>query len=80
MDSVTVTLNHTAVDIEAAWEPQWEYNYTFNIIQKGEDFKLAFLLFTTPTDSPLYNIDYKDRVAEKITNAYRETHLFVTVT
>ena len=79
MDSVTVLLNQTSVDIEAAWESQWEYNYTFNINQKGKDLKLAFLLFTTPTDAPLYNIDYKDSIAEKITNAYRETHLFVTV-
>ncbi len=79
MDSVTVMLNHTAVDIEAAWELQFEYNYTFNISQTGECLKLAFLLFTTPTDSPLYNIDYKDSIAEKITNAYREIHLFVTV-
>jgi len=79
MDSVTVMLNHTSVDIEAAWEPQWEYNYTFNISQKGKDLKLAFLLFTTQTDSPLNNIDYKDSIAEKMTSAYRETHLFVTV-
>ena len=80
MDSVTtVMLNHTSVDIEAAWEPQWEYNYTFNISQKGKDLKLAFLLFTTPTDTYNHDIDYKDSIAEKITNAYRETHLFVTV-
>ena len=79
MDSVTVMLNHTSVDIEAAWEPQWEYNYTFNISQKGKDFKLAFLLFATPTDTSLINIDYKDSIAEKMTSAYRETHLFVTV-
>ena len=79
LDSVTVMLNSTSVDIEAAWEPQFEYNYTFNISQKGKDLKLAFLLSTTPTDSPLYNIDYKDSIAEKITDAYREIHLFVTV-
>jgi uncharacterized membrane protein len=79
MDSLMVLLNHTPVDIEAAWEPQWEYNYTFNISQKGKDLKLAFLLFTTPTDASLYNRDYKDGIAEKMTSAYRETHLFVTV-
>jgi len=79
MDSITIMLNHTPVDIEAAWEPQWEYNYTFNISQKGKDLKLAFLLFTTPTDASLYNRDYKDGIAEKMTSAYRETHLFVTV-
>jgi uncharacterized membrane protein len=79
MNSVTVMLNHTSVDIEAAWEPQWEYNYTFNISQKGKDLKLEFLLFTTPKDASNYTIDYKDSIAEKITDAYRETHLFVTV-
>jgi uncharacterized membrane protein len=79
MDTITVTLNHTPVDIEASWKPQWEYNYTFNISQKGEYLKLAFLLFTTPTDTYNHDIDYKDSIAEKITNAYRETHIFVTV-
>jgi uncharacterized membrane protein len=80
MDSVTVMLNHTAVDIEAVWEPQWEYNYTFTINQKGEDLELAFLLFTTtPTDTYNHDRDYKNSIAEKITNAYREIHLFVTV-
>jgi uncharacterized membrane protein len=79
MDSFTVMLNHTAVDIEAAWEPQFEYNYTFNISQKGTDLKLAFLLFTTTKDASSHTIDYKDSIAEKITSAYREIHLYVTV-
>jgi uncharacterized membrane protein len=79
MDSVTVSLNHTSIDIDAAWEPQWEFNYTFDISQKGERFKLTFLLFTTQMGTPDHNVDYKDRISELITNAYRETHLFVTV-
>jgi len=79
MDSITVMLNYTAVDIEAAWEPQFEYNYTFSISQKGEDLKLAFLLFTTPKDDFYNNIDYKDIIAENIMDAYREIHLYVTV-
>jgi uncharacterized membrane protein len=70
MDSITIMLNHTPVDIEAAWEPQWEYNYTFNISQKGKDLKLAFLLFTTQTDSPLNNIDYKDSIADHDRSTY----------
>jgi uncharacterized membrane protein len=79
MNKISIMLNHTPADIEGSWKPQWENNYTFNISQKGEDFKLAFLLFTTPTDTSNYNVDYKDIIEEKISNAYRETHLFITV-
>ena len=80
MDSITIMLDHIPVDIEGSWEPQWEYNYTFSIDKKGEDLKLAFLLFTTQTETYDYNEDYKDIIEENINNAYRETHLFITVT
>jgi len=80
MDTITTRLNHIPVDIEGSWEPQWEYNYTFSADKKGEDLKLAFLLFTTQTETYDYNEDYKDNIEENIDNAYRETHLFITVT
>ena len=80
MDKISIMLNHTPVDIEGSWEPQWEYNYTFSIDKKGEDLKLAFLLFTTPADTYSYDEDYSNIIEEKIDSAYRETHLFVTVT
>ncbi len=80
MDSITIILAHIPVDIEGSWEPQWEYNYTFSIDKKGEDFKLAFLLFTAPADTYSYDEDYSNIIEEKIDSAYRETHLFVTVT
>ena len=78
VDRIVVMLNHIPVDVEKTWKSQWEHNYTFSIDKKGE-FKLAFLLFTTPTD--IYNLDedYKDIIATKITNTYRETHLFINV-
>jgi len=79
MNAVTVKLEYAPVESEAVWKPQWEYNYTFNINQKGEHLKLMFLLFTTPTDTYNHDIDYKDIIVEKITNAYRETHIFVIV-
>jgi len=80
MDKISIMLNHTPVDIEGSWEPQWEYNYTFSIDKKGEYLKLAFLLFTTPADTYSYDEDYSNIIEEKIDSAYRETHLFVTVT
>ena len=75
MDKIAVMLNHTPVNIEEPWEPQWEYNYTFNINKKG-NFKLAFLLFTTPTEDYSYDKDYKDIAKQKIDSAYREVHLW----
>jgi len=79
MNKITVTLNYTPADIEKRWEPQWECNHTFNITREG-DFKLAFLLFTTPTENYTNNKDYKELAEEIINSAYRETHLWVTVT
>jgi uncharacterized membrane protein len=67
------------VNTEGEWKSQWEYNYTFIINKSGENFKLAFLLFTTPTDDYDSDENYKDIMEEKINSAYRETHLFVTV-
>ena len=78
IDSIQTQLNHTPIDIEGAWEPQWEYNQTFSIDKTG-NFKLAFLLFTKATEEYSYDIDYKDIAKEKIDSAYRETHIWIQV-
>jgi len=79
IDNLNIMLNHTPIDIEGAWEPQWECDYTFSISKKG-NFKLAFLLFTEPTEEYYHDVDYKDIAKEKIDDAYRETHLWLSVT
>jgi len=43
-DRFNVTLNHTDIDIEGNWTPQWEMPYTFSIDRPGK-YKLWFLLF-----------------------------------
>jgi uncharacterized membrane protein len=43
-DRFSVTLNHTDIDIEGNWTPQWEMPYTFSIDRPGR-YKLWFLLF-----------------------------------
>ena len=82
IDNINVTLNHTMVDIEQSWKPQWEHNYTFNINRSGT-FKLAFLLYTKPTDNYIHDKDYKDIADTKIdttnSTAYRMLHLWITV-
>ena len=78
MDKISIILNHTPVDIEGPWEPQWEYNYTFNINKSG-NFKLVLLLFTTPTEEYGYDQDYKTLVEQKISSAYGETYLWINV-
>jgi uncharacterized membrane protein len=78
MDKINIMLNHIPIDIEESWEPQWEYNYTFDINKMG-DFKLAFLLFTEPTQNYSTSKDYNDIVEEKIEGAYRENHLWISV-
>lgn len=80
MDKISVMLNHTSIEFEGLWMPQWEYNYNFSIDKEGEHLKLAFLLFINPIkETYSYDIDYKDIIEEKINNAYRETHLFITI-
>ena len=70
---------HIDLDIENEWTPQWEYNYTFNISRNGS-FKLAFLLFTEPTEEYDPDEDYFEIAEQKIDSAYRELHLWLTIT
>ena len=78
IDSIQTQLNHTPIDIEGTWEPQWEYNQTFSIDKTG-NFKLAFLLFTEATEEYSHDVDYKDIAKEKFDSAYRETHIWIQV-
>jgi uncharacterized membrane protein len=79
IDKITVILNQTPADIEKRWEQQWEYNYTFSLNKIGENLKLQFLLFKTPTADYNQNEDYHNIIEEKINTAYRETHFWVSV-
>lgn len=78
MHKMSIVLDHTQADIEEPWEPQWEYNFTFNITKKGE-FKLLFLLFTTPTEEYTLDVDYRDKVEQKINGSYGATNLWLDV-
>jgi len=82
LDKINVTLNHVPIDLEKTWEPQWEYNYTFNITRKGS-FKLAFLLYTSPTPNYFKDYDYKSIAKEKVdseyTTSYRNTHIWINI-
>lgn len=44
IDSFSVTLNHTSVNIEGNWTPQWERTFDFSINRTGK-YKLWFLLY-----------------------------------
>ena len=83
LDSLSTTLNHTPIDIEKAWEPQWETNYTLSINHTGE-YKLLFLLYTNQTTAYNKEINYNHLAEEKFdsetTNAYRSVHLWVNIT
>lgn len=78
VNSTTIPLNHTAVDIESRWQPQWEKNYTFSFNKTGT-YKLAFLLTITNSEQYLPDINYADIAQEKINNAYRSLHLWITI-
>jgi PKD repeat protein len=78
LDKLTTTQEHTDIDIEKPLIPQWKYNYSF-IINRSGTFKLAFLLFTTPTDDYMIDEDYQDKAENILTRAYRELHLWVDV-
>jgi len=77
VDKMMFTLEHTDMDI-TPWTPQLEYDYSFSINKTGS-FKLAFLMFTTPTGEYIVDEDYKDKADQKISSAYREIHLWIDV-
>jgi uncharacterized membrane protein len=79
MDSLNTSLPHVDLNIENEWTQQWEYIYTFNVSRNGS-FKLAFLLFTEPTEKYNLDEDYQDIAEQKIDSAYRELHLWLTIT
>jgi uncharacterized membrane protein len=78
LNTITTTLPHQPVNTEEPWSPQWTYNYIFQLNTTGI-FKLAFLLFTNPTATYYPFVDYHNIADEKITSAYLENHLWVTV-
>ena len=75
---IEIDLRHTPIDIEAPWTSQWEHNYSFNINRKG-NYKLAFLLYTEPTENYSKNIDYNHLAEQKLEDAYRELHLWINI-
>lgn len=79
LNSENITLDHTPVDIEASWQAQWEKNWTFSINRTGS-YKLAFLLNIDASIDYSTFINYADIAGEKLNNAYRTTHLWITVT
>jgi uncharacterized membrane protein len=82
MDKINISLEHQPLNLVDMETSQWEYNYTFQITQKG-NYKLVFLLYTTPTQDYTKNQDYKTLTTEKAddeqTTAYRNLHLWINV-
>jgi uncharacterized membrane protein len=79
LDTITInTLPYQPINTEEPWTPQWSHPYTFHLNRTGT-FKLAFLLFKGPTQTYYPNIDYHDIADQKITTAYLETHLWLTI-
>jgi len=78
VENIIIELPHIPIDIEGAWEPQWEYNWTA-LLNKTGSYKLAFFLYTTPQE--MYNTanDYHLITQDKIDTAYRSVHLWVTI-
>jgi uncharacterized membrane protein len=79
LDTITINaLPHQPINTEEPWTPQWSYPYTFRLNRTGT-FKLAFLLFKGPTQAYYPNIDYHDIADQKLTSAYLQNHLWITV-
>ena len=79
INKINTRLDHTDINSEEKWKPQWEYKYTFNITKKGDNLTLAFLLYKTPTDNLEYNIDYRDIIEQKIDYSYQDLYLWINV-
>lgn len=78
LDTITITLPHQPLLIEEPWQPQWTSNYTFRINTTGT-YKLAFLLYTTLTPTYDSTFDYRQLAEQKLSNAYRANHIWITV-
>jgi len=78
MDEINVPLNHTEITNKKNQTQKWEHNYTFAIDKIGH-FKLAFLLFTTPSEVYDPTQNYNNSIEQRIKNAYRELHLWFYV-
>jgi uncharacterized membrane protein len=78
IDSIQISLNHIPVDIEEEWQPQWEKNWSFSLTHTGLH-KLCFILEKQSSNNYEKTIDYASIAYEKINNAYRETHLWISV-
>jgi uncharacterized membrane protein len=78
VDKILTTLEHTNVEIRKTKTQQWEYNYSFSINRTGS-FKITFLLFKTPTEEYIKNVDYRDISEQKTSSAYRAVHLWINV-
>jgi len=78
MDKTSITIDYSDEKTDGAWKSQWEQNYTFSI-NRGGNYKLAFLLFTEPTDSYNQDEDYKEIAEQKINSAYSNLHLLINV-
>jgi uncharacterized membrane protein len=74
----THTLPHQPISTEEPWSPQWVTTYVFRINRTGT-FKLAFLLFTTPTQPYDPSVDYHTIAEQRLTSTYLQNHLWVTV-
>jgi len=74
IDTITKVLDYSNIK----QLPQWEYNYSFSINKTG-NFKLAFLLFTAPTEKYSFVKDYSDITERKIQSAYKEVHLWISI-
>jgi uncharacterized membrane protein len=78
LDEINVALNSTKITNKNDQIQRWEHNYTFTINKIGF-FKLAFLLYTTPSETYDHTQDYLSSIQQKINNAYRELHLWLYV-
>lgn len=78
LNEIVVPLNYTEITNKKNQTQKWEHNYTFALNKIGH-FKLAFLLFTTPSEVYDPEQDYKDSINLRMNNAYRELHIWLYV-
>lgn len=79
MEKINKELSHIDINTEKTWDPQWEYEYNFNITNKQGKFRLVFLLFKESTENIEKNNDYKDQIENKFNNAYQDLYLWINV-
>jgi uncharacterized membrane protein len=79
LKKIEVFLPVYTLEVENLSNPQWQYQYQFNITNLSGRYKMQFLLYDHSTDDYYKDKNYYYIADEKIGTAYRSLHLWMNI-